>query len=670
MPTHRSAIDELAVTTDLIVGFPGETDDDAERTLEVVAEAQFDSAYTFIFSPRPGTRAAAMTDRFVPPEVVAERFERLKVVLERSALTRHEERVGRDEEILVEGASKRDPEVFSGRTRQGKLVHFEIPPSGRPTPGSYARARVTGAAPHFLRGEFLELTAPSRHRARIPVRSCLSRSPRSPDLPVSPISRSLRSVLVGLQDLLSLRAFRSIHSSNSVQEGPLPHGDGSGTACVSGGHLAFVGPTASGKTSLALDLASPARCRDRERRLDGGVPRDGHRHCEAVGRPARRRPVHMIDLVEPSCDYTVREFQDAGASGHRRHRRKGSASAARRRHRPVPAAVVDDLRLPGRWPEVAAALDTAEARASSRARNLCSRTRNLCSRARGCFTRARGCFSQAMGRLRDRRRRHCTQVLHARLKTLDPVAAGRIDPSNRRRLLRALEVTHGSGLPFSSFGPGLGTYPHSSFVQVGIPYEQSSHDEKVTSRFAALLEEGLLDEVRTLAARPGGLSRTASQAIGYGEMLDHLENGTPFDDALLRRACRGREPLLAGNGRGSAVIPGSSGSIPAGPARTASRYRWDVCREPSGRAPGGRTAGRRAPVGAPRWETEPVAGTIQLTKHHGSGNDFPRAAGAAGRDVARSRRGGGSVRPPEGVRSRRADRGSGPAMTERNCRCN
>jgi tRNA-2-methylthio-N6-dimethylallyladenosine synthase len=167
----RSGIDELAVTTDLIVGFPGETDEDAERTLEVVAEARFDSAYTFVFSPRPGTRAAAMTDRFVPPEVVAERFERLKVVLERSALTRHEERIGRDEDVLVEGVSKRDPAVTSARTRQGKLVHFRTPPAGKPAPGSYARARVTGAAPHFLRGDFLELTALPRHRVRIPVRT-------------------------------------------------------------------------------------------------------------------------------------------------------------------------------------------------------------------------------------------------------------------------------------------------------------------------------------------------------------------------------------------------------------------------------------------------------------------------------------------------------------------
>src|SRR5690606_38217038 len=94
----RAAIADLAVTTDIIVGFPGETDDDFERTLEVAAEAAYDSAYTFIYSPRPGTEAAERVEDFVPAEVVAERFERLKIVLERSALARHEARVGQVEE--------------------------------------------------------------------------------------------------------------------------------------------------------------------------------------------------------------------------------------------------------------------------------------------------------------------------------------------------------------------------------------------------------------------------------------------------------------------------------------------------------------------------------------------------------------------------------------------
>jgi len=163
----RRAVPDLAVTTDLIVGFPGETDDDFERTFEVVAEAAFDSAYTFLFSPRPGTRAAAMDDRFVPAEVAAERFARLKVVVERSALGRHRARVGRVEEVLVEGPSKRDPSQATGRTGQNKLVHFPAHPV--PAAGSFATVRVTGAAPHFLRGELVEVTARPRHRTRIPL---------------------------------------------------------------------------------------------------------------------------------------------------------------------------------------------------------------------------------------------------------------------------------------------------------------------------------------------------------------------------------------------------------------------------------------------------------------------------------------------------------------------
>src|SRR6476659_241390 len=120
----RAAIPDLAVTTDLIVGFPGETDDDFERTLEVVDAAEYDSAYTFIFSPRPGTEAATRVDDFVPADVIAERFERLRVVVERSALAKHQARVGRCEEALVEGPSKKDPSIVAGRTRQNKLIHF------------------------------------------------------------------------------------------------------------------------------------------------------------------------------------------------------------------------------------------------------------------------------------------------------------------------------------------------------------------------------------------------------------------------------------------------------------------------------------------------------------------------------------------------------------------
>ncbi len=165
----RAAVDDLAVTTDVIVGFPGETEDDFERTLEVVAEAAYDSAYTFLYSPRAGTEAAAWGDRFVPPAVAAERFERLRVVVERSALARHQARVGRIEEAVVEGPSKRDPAVLSARTRQQKLVHFRADQPLRP--GTFVTTEITGAAPHHLVAELVEVTARPRHRTRIPVAS-------------------------------------------------------------------------------------------------------------------------------------------------------------------------------------------------------------------------------------------------------------------------------------------------------------------------------------------------------------------------------------------------------------------------------------------------------------------------------------------------------------------
>jgi tRNA-2-methylthio-N6-dimethylallyladenosine synthase len=169
----RARVEDLAVTTDLIVGFPGETEEDFERTLEVVAASEYDSAYTFVFSPRPGTRAAGMRDRFVPPAVSAERFERLKVAVERSALSKHRARVGRREEVMVEGPSKRDPGLLTGRTRQNKLVHFAPPQgegaggAGALAPGSYATVRVVSAAPHHLLGE-LESAEAARRRL-IPV---------------------------------------------------------------------------------------------------------------------------------------------------------------------------------------------------------------------------------------------------------------------------------------------------------------------------------------------------------------------------------------------------------------------------------------------------------------------------------------------------------------------
>jgi len=164
----RAAIEDLAVTTDIIVGFPGETDEQFDDTLRVVAACNFDSVYTFIFSPRPGTRAADMESEYISPEVVKERFARLKDVVDRSSLRQHEARVGRIEEVLVEGPSRRDASVLSGRTRQGKLVHFTGPPEGL-RPGSVVNVVVTHGAPYHLLGDYVSTIRGPRHKVRIPL---------------------------------------------------------------------------------------------------------------------------------------------------------------------------------------------------------------------------------------------------------------------------------------------------------------------------------------------------------------------------------------------------------------------------------------------------------------------------------------------------------------------
>jgi tRNA-2-methylthio-N6-dimethylallyladenosine synthase len=163
----RRGIADLAVTTDIIVGFPGETDEEFAATLEIAAAVEYDSAYTFIFSPREGTEAAELVDQFVDADVIGERFERLRTVVERSALSKHLARVGMTEQVMVEGPSKRDPEQLTGRTRQNKLIHFAH--DSRLPAGSLVHVEVVDAAPHFLRGRLAEVIDVPTRRTRIPV---------------------------------------------------------------------------------------------------------------------------------------------------------------------------------------------------------------------------------------------------------------------------------------------------------------------------------------------------------------------------------------------------------------------------------------------------------------------------------------------------------------------
>ena len=166
----RAGITDLHVTTDLIVGFPGETERDFDETLAVVAAADFDAAYTFIFSPREGTRAADLVNDFVPAEVIADRFARLKEVLDRSALRHHAAREGLVEEVLVEGVSRRNDQMLSGRTRQGKLIHFPVSEVSL-RPGALATVKVTHGAPYHLLGEVVSVVRAPRHKVRVPLMS-------------------------------------------------------------------------------------------------------------------------------------------------------------------------------------------------------------------------------------------------------------------------------------------------------------------------------------------------------------------------------------------------------------------------------------------------------------------------------------------------------------------
>ncbi len=163
----RVGIADLAVTTDIIVGFPGETDADADATLEVAAEARFDGAFTFVYSPRPGTEAAEQVQDFVPRDIAAARMERLRAVVERSSLLGNLSRVGRTEEVLVSGPSRKDQSRLTGRTRQNRLVHFD--PTGPVRPGSYVSVEVTDATTTHLRAHMVEHLAGPSHRVRIPV---------------------------------------------------------------------------------------------------------------------------------------------------------------------------------------------------------------------------------------------------------------------------------------------------------------------------------------------------------------------------------------------------------------------------------------------------------------------------------------------------------------------
>jgi tRNA-2-methylthio-N6-dimethylallyladenosine synthase len=149
----REHVPDVALTTDIIVGFPGESEDDFSQTLEVVEQVGYDSAFTFIFSPRRGTAAAELSEGLVPHPVKVERMERLVQAVQRHAHERAQRFVGRTMEVLVEGPSRTDPERLRGRTRHNKVVNF----SGLAAPGELTQVRIEAASSQTLSGEELLL---------------------------------------------------------------------------------------------------------------------------------------------------------------------------------------------------------------------------------------------------------------------------------------------------------------------------------------------------------------------------------------------------------------------------------------------------------------------------------------------------------------------------------
>ena len=257
--------------------------------------------------------------------------------------------------------------------------------------------------------------------------------------------------------------------------------------------LVILGPTASGKSSLAVATAKEIGQAEIVsidsmavyRKMDIGT-------ASPTASDQQQVPHHLIDVADPSEEFTVGVFKRLALAAIELIRERGNTPILVGGTGLYLRAVVDDLNLPGRYPEVAAELDGEPD----------------------------------------------TEALHARLASMDPVAASRMEPGNRRRVLRALEVTIGSGSPFSSFGPGLEEYGPSPFVMVALRWPQEVLDERISTRYREQMDAGFLDEVRQLGE--SGLGRTAAQALGYKELLAHVAGECSLDEALATAVKRTR----------------------------------------------------------------------------------------------------------------------------------
>ncbi|MFZ9953116.1 MAG: tRNA (adenosine(37)-N6)-dimethylallyltransferase MiaA [Ilumatobacteraceae bacterium] len=249
--------------------------------------------------------------------------------------------------------------------------------------------------------------------------------------------------------------------------------------------VAIVAPTASGKSDVAMAVARETGAHiiavdamQVYRGMDIGTAKPTTADRAVV-------PHHCIDIADPSERFSVAEFQRHASAARAEIAAAGKSALLVAGTGLYLTALIDDLSLPGEWPAV-----------------------------------------------RDELQREPdTDALFVRLESLDPLAASRIERSNRRRIERALEVCIGSGKPFSSFGPGTSAYPTTTVRQIGITWARATLSARVEARVHRMMADGLLDEVKRLAATTT-LSREARQALGYNELLQHLDGRLSLDEAV------------------------------------------------------------------------------------------------------------------------------------------
>jgi len=259
--------------------------------------------------------------------------------------------------------------------------------------------------------------------------------------------------------------------------------------------VVVLGPTATGKSDVAMAAARAVAgteivavdAMQVYRRMDIGTAKPSAADRAEVTH-------HGLDLAEPTEAFSVADYRACYERFLPTIEGRAVLVAGTGLYL---TAVLDRLDLPGEWREVRAALDHELAEGVTVA------------------------------------------ALHARLVALDPPAAARIEPGNARRVVRALEVTVGSGRPFSSFGPGIAAFPRTDATLIGLRWPRPVLAARVEQRVARMLDDGLLDEVVALASE--GLSPTARQALGYKELLDHVERDVPFDDAVAAIVRRTRQ---------------------------------------------------------------------------------------------------------------------------------